>query len=253
MKEIIFKQWTAEDLSFNFQTKLTFAQCDKNGRMTWAELLRMTSDGAGEDFTMRDMGWQRLSDMGIVFVVSRASFHIIKMPKYEDQITLVTWEEVPSGPLYTRRYEIRNTLTGEVMITSHSLWTLLDFKNKKIVPAKNFTLRPTPEKKTEYDGILSGKISQNEDMQLFGNHKVVFSDCDANGHCNNSKYMNFVMDSLPLEFQDKEFHDLRINYSKEVLYGENIELFGQIDQDAKKITVIGKVSGTVSFETELYY
>lgn len=259
MKEIIFRQWTADDLTFNLQTKLTFAQCDKNSKLAWSELLRLTSDIAVEDFNMRGLPWQFLVEKGIIFVVSRSSYHIKKMPGAEDEITLSTWEEKATGPFFTRRYQIKNTANGEILITGFSLFTLIDFKSRKIVPEKDFDLRPRPEKSTDFDGIMPGRIKEIDGMKKIGSHTVSYSDMDSNGHANNSKYMNFVLDALPEKFQQAVFKDLRINYSKEALYGTTIELFSDLEnvdaaQNAadKKIRVIGKCQGQICFECELY-
>ena len=253
MNEYNFRTWNDSDLTFNQQTKLTFAQCDKNGRLTWAELLRLTSDGAGEDFGMRGMGWKFLMENGIFFVVSRSSYHITKMPVAEQFITLQTWEEVAQGPLTTRRYKIIDTQTGEVLVTGFSLFIIINSKTRRLIPAKNFKMRPAPERTTEYDGIAPGKITIPETMTQLGSHKIVFSDLDSNGHTNNSKYMNFVIDSLPENFQNQQFKNLRINYSKEAHLNETINIMANINETTKKITILGLINTESSFEAELYY
>lgn len=253
MSELIFKQWSEEDLTFFKQHKLNFAECDKNSKMTWSDILRFTSDGAGEDFTMRNLSWQVLKDNGIVFVVTRTSYHVHKMPVADQLITLKTWEEAPQGPLFARRYEILDTNTNDVLISGYSLWTILDTNSHRMVPSKAFSLRPTPSKVTDFAGIKAGKIGEPEGTTEIGSHKVVFSDMDANGHVNNSKYINFVIDNLPEEYQNRTYTDMRLNYSKEAVYGDTINLFGKIDETEKKITVIGKVGDTISFESELYW
>ena len=215
MKEIILKQWSADDLSYNKQLILSFCHCNKNGVMSWAEILRFTSDAAGEDFTMRDMPWTYLMEKNLVFVVSRVSFHVLKNPVYDQNITLRTWEEAPQGPLFVRRFQITDTQTGEVLINAFTIWTLLDVKLRKIIPSKAFDLRVAPTLSSDYDGIKPGKISLPENAEIIGEHKVVFSDMDANGHVNNSKYINFAIDNLPEEFHNIIFKDMRLNYSKE--------------------------------------
>jgi len=253
MKEIILKQWSAEDLSYNKQLILSFCHCNKNGVMSWAELLRFTSDAAGEDFTFRDMPWTFLMERNLVFVVSRVSFHILKMPVHDQNITLRTWEEAPQGPLFVRRFQITDTHSGEVLINASTIWTLLDVASRKIIPSKAFDLRTVPTLSTDYDGIKPGKITSPENMSQIGTHKVVFSDMDANGHVNNSKYINFAIDNLPEEYQNKKYTDMRLNYSKEATLGETITLFSSINEEEKKVTVIGKLEDNVSFETELYW
>lgn len=253
MNEIIFKQWNDEDLTFFKEMKLSFSQCDATYKMSWNEILRFTSDNAGEDFSMRGMDWPFLQSKGIVLIVSRISFHVIKMPVADQLITLRTWESAAMGPLCTRNYEIFDTSTKEPLIKGQSLWTILDLNNKKIIPAKNYPYRPAPTNTVEFEGIKCGKIPAPETMEILGTRKVVFSDLDSNGHTNNAKYINFAIDVLPEEFQRKQICDMRLNYSKEAMLGQEIELKGYYDATASKYTVFGLVEGSSSFECELYY
>lgn len=254
MNELVFKTWNDDsDLTFYKDAYLSFAQCDMHENMSWAELLRFTSDAAVEDFAARNMNYAFLIEKGIIIVVSRISYHVIKMPKAFQQITLLTWEEAAQGPLCVRRYQIIDTNTKEILVTGFSLWTIVDFREKKLIPAKNYTYRPLPTRISDFDGIKPGKIAVPENAEKIGTHKIGFTDMDSNGHCNNSRYMNFVIDALPQEYQNKTFTDLRVNYSKEATYGDTIDLYGCIDDAAKKITVVGRLEQDVCFECELYW
>jgi len=90
-------------------------------------------------------------------------------------------------------------------------------------------------------------------MKEIGNHKIVFSDMDANGHTNNSKYINFVLDALPAEFQNKTYKDFKINYSKEALLNDEISIEADLTSSENKLIIAGKNKGETCFECELYY
>ncbi|MDE7383863.1 MAG: acyl-[acyl-carrier-protein] thioesterase, partial [Treponemataceae bacterium] len=76
---------------------------------------------------------------------------------------------------------------------------------------------------------------------------------DGDGHTNNARYGAFVIDSLPDEYQKKTFSDFKINYSKEAVLGHKIQIYGAFDDNAKKITIIGKQDENICFEAELYW
>ena len=52
-----FNEWHEDDLSFHKDTMVSFSQCTPDRNMSWTEILRFTSDNAGEDFTKRGMSW----------------------------------------------------------------------------------------------------------------------------------------------------------------------------------------------------
>jgi len=253
MKEVTLRQWHTEELVFNKQFYLSFAQCTPDRNMSWSEILRITTDAAGEDFTDRGMPWEFLQEKGIVLIVSRISFHVHRMPVYNTIVTLKTYEAAPMGPLCTRMFELHDSETDELLIEGLSLWTCVDFINSKLMPAKAFPFRPCPTNTAEFEGIKAGKISIPDNMETIAKHIIRFSELDANGHTNNSKYINFAIDSLPAEFQKKQIKDLRLNYSKEAHLGEELEIKAAYNTEEQKYTVIGLVNSESSFECELYY
>ncbi len=252
--EITLKQWHDDDcVKFNKEYKLTFGQCDINNKIALAELLLLTSDTAVEDYNQKGLSWQFLVDHGVSILTSRQSYHIEKMPVANQKITLTTWEEKSEGLQLSRKYEITDSESGQLLIKGWSFWTVVDFEKRKIIPPKMFTLRPAPTFYTEYDGIKPGKIILPENLAEIGSHKILFSDMDANGHTNNSKYINFVIDSLPPEFQNKTYRDFKLNYSKEALLGDEISIQAGFFPEENKVVVAGKNKGEICFECELFY
>ena len=83
--------------------------------------------------------------------------------------------------------------------------------------------------------------------------QIMYSDIDGNGHVNNARYGAFVIDSLPGEFQNKEFTDFRINYSKEATKDSVLNIYGNFDEESKKITIVAKQGENICFESECHY
>lgn len=251
MTDLVLTHEHEDNFTFHKDEKIAFSLCTPDRKMTISELFRFTSDGAGEDFSLRKMSWEFLADKGLAIILSRASYKILKMPEADQIIHLRTWESAAQGPLCTRNYEITDKETKEVLVKGQTLWTILDFKNRKLMPAKAYPYRPAPEVVTDFEGYKCGKISLPEDMQTLGTKTILYSDLDANGHSNNSKYINFVLDLLPAEYQTKIPTDVRLNFSKETKLGDVLEIKAAIKDNM--ITAQGLVDGISSFEAELYY
>lgn len=80
---------------------------------------------------------------------------------------------------------------------------------------------------------------------MTGEHTVSYSDLDINGHTNNSRYVVWAMDCLPNEVTDSPVKDLYINFVKETLPGDKVQLCAQNDGSAWFIE--GKVSDRTCF------
>lgn len=254
-KELTFREYYEEDdrIIFNKTLKVNFGQCDKNRKMHLSELLLLTSDVAVEDFTMRGITWEVLTEKNYALLVSRTSFHIIRMPQKDQFIKVRTWEEKETGLQFTRRFEIIDENTQEILVTASTLWILVDLKTRRIIPAAKFDLRDRPLSTSDYAGIAPGKIMLPEEAVSAGKRIVRFSDMDANGHVNNSKYGNYVYDCLPEELQDKDVREIRINYSKEALPGDEIEMKLFVSEDGSKAVVTGIGPEETCFECELIF
>lgn len=245
-KRIDFSQYHDEDGIFHKQFKLTFGQCDKNSKLTLAQLLHLTSDTAVEDYHQRGLTWSFLCQRNLYILVSRLSFHIVKMPVSNQYITIDTWEEKPDGIQLNRSYKIRDTDSGEILLTGYSSWTVVNTETRRIIPAKHFDLRPVPEIQTEFEGLPLGKIPVPENMVHLDTRQIRFSDIDANSHTNNSRYGDFIMDALPENLQNADFENIRINYSQEAVQGETLNLEAAFD--GKTTTIVGKQNSTTCFE-----
>ena len=70
---------------------------------------------------------------------------------------------------------------------------------------------------------------------------------------NNSRYGEYIIDSLPSEFQNRELADLRLNYAHEVMLGDKLEIFGNLNAGENRVVVIGKEGENICFESELFF
>lgn len=244
------RQWH-EDNCFYREEELFFGRCDIQHRLSLAEILLVTSDTAVQDYHLRGMTYDVLRESGYAILVSRISFRIHKMPLAGDVITIKTWEEAPAGLQLSRRYEIISQ-SGETLVTAHSLWIIVNPETRRIVKPDQFTLRPSPTGKTDFPGIPCGKIALPEDLTLLDERVIRYTDLDANGHVNNSRYGAYLMDCLPPELREKDIKDIRINYSLEATLGDNLQLLGNFS-NPEKILIVGKTSKGTCFEAELHY
>lgn len=245
-KKIDFSQYHDENGVFYKEFKLTFGQCDRNSKLTLAQLLLLTSDTAVEDYHQLGYTWDFLCQQHLYILLSRISFHILKMPVTNQFITIKTWEDKPDGIQLNRAYKIFDTNTKELLISGYSTWTVVNTETRRIIPAKHFTLRPAPVTVSEYDGRPIGKIPIPENTVPLDTRKIRFSDIDANSHTNNSRYGNFIMDALPENLQDGDFEHIRINYSQEAVLGETLELSAAFN--GKETVVVGKQNNVTCFE-----
>ncbi len=247
-----YRQFHDADGKFNFETMVYFCEANDSKQLSLYDLLKIASDGAVEDFNQRGMSRDALTENGYAILVSRQSFRFHRMPRENEAIVLKTWEEKPEVLQFVRAYEIES-MSGEKLVSGLSAWLLVNPEAHKIIPIKNFTMRTAPDFQTEHDCIKYGKIPHPENMTLLDERIIKYSDIDGNGHTNNARYGAFVADAIPAELRHVQFTDFRLNYAKEAKLGQKLEVYGEVDSENKKLTLIGKTEQDVSFEAELYW
>ena len=250
-----YRQYHDEKGQFYFETMAYFSQCNMDKKFGLDSLLRLTSDAAVEDFNIKNMSREVLTEKGVAILVSRVSFRIHKYPVENQHIVLHTWEEKSETLQFVRAYEVLSE-EGEKLISGLSTWLLVDLNSRRLMPVKKFDemgLRVPSELQTEHDLIPCGKITVSPEAKLLAERKICYSDIDANGHTNNSRYAAFAVDALPAELRNKAFTDFRINFSKEAVIDDTLKIYGDINEEEKKIVVVGKTSEAVSFEAEFHW
>lgn len=247
------KQFHDENKIFNWQNMVYFCEANDNKQMSLYDLLKFSSDGAVEDYNQRGMSRDVLTENHYAILVSRVGYRFHRMPRENEEFVLKTWEEKSEPLQLVRAYEFES-MTGEKLISGISSWVVVNPENHRIVPAKNFTMREPVLIQTEHDCMKYGKIAHPENLTVFDERIVKYSDLDGNGHTNNARYGAFVADAIPENLRHVQFTDFRLNYAKEAMLGQKITTFGCVNEEDKKLTLIGKLEdGTVSFESELYW
>lgn len=248
-----FNQWhEADSITFHSETNVYFSDCASNKLLSLNALLKLTSDFAVQDYAKQGITRDVLSANSFAILVSRLSFRFHTLPSENQRITIITWEEKPEPLQFRRAYELV-AQDGTALISGISSWLLVDPKARRILPLNKFTLRKPNDIQKPHNCMEAQKIILPESMEAIDQRTIRYSDIDANGHVNNARYGAFIMDSLPAQYREKTFTDFRINFSKEALLGQMLNIFAHFDDDAKKITLAGKTEDGNSFESELYY
>ncbi|MBR6912957.1 MAG: acyl-[Treponema sp.] len=252
MKE--YKQFHDSSKKFNFQTMVYFSQANDSKQLSFYDLLKITSDGAVEDYNQQGMSREVLLENHFAILVSRLSFRFHRLPRENERIVLKTWEEKSEALQLVRAYEIES-MDGEKLISGLSGWLAVNPDGHKIVPSKMFQMRPPVELQTEHDCLKYGKIAypDENELSLFDERIIKYSDLDGNGHTNNARYGAFVADALPENLRHVQFKDFRLNYAKEAKLGQKVQVFGNVNEEAKRLFLVGKTEEGVSFEAELLW
>jgi len=220
-----FKHYLEGDC-YTRQEEVSFSDCDRTQRMKISALLGRVAIYGAYDYNARGITQKRMMEDHQVFMFSRAVIHIHDCPRCEEVLTLSTWETGITGPCVDRYCEGVDS-QGRVRVSSKAEWLIVDPEARKILRPSEFKAKKVGTYPKDVDCPRPQKIVLPEQgIEKLGTRRIVWSDLDVNGHMFSGKYGEVIWDALPEDLQDAPVKVFHINYNREALPGQTLELVG---------------------------
>ena len=195
---------------------------DRYSRLKPCAILDIFQEVAGSHANELGVGFDEMLKKDLMWVITKVKFEILKNPKTHTSVRVVTWPLTPSKITLQREYEIYS-LDGELLIRGSSEWVFMHAKLRKFMPAGDIYPLTEFYKKEAFEGKFT-KIPKCDFDDIFTKISPRFCDFDLNGHVNNTKYANFVLNQInPKENDALSF--MQIDYHREIRDGEEINLY----------------------------
>ena len=159
-----------------------------------------------------------LSKRNIDWVITRMSVEIKRLPDCNEEITVHTYPGKDMAMLYPRYFYIMDA-KGDVIVSSSSIWALIDNTTRKVIVDRDVIAKLPPE---TYDCQLDlpEKIAIPENNRFIEKRTIHYSDLDFNSHMNNVRYVELLMDVHDTVFYDTHtVKSITLNYMRELKAG----------------------------------
>ena len=198
-------------------------EVDCKRKLRLDHLFMLMQDVATEAATILGVGQESLNSFDIAWVLSRIQIELSK-PIYEnDKLVLNTWPCKPLFSFHPRCITICDE-SGDVILKSNTIWTLLNIKERNLANNDIFELGFPSDLESKPILPLPKKIDTTK-VEYIKEYSPKYSDIDSNNHVNNTKYITWIMDLLPLdEVNSFDIKSVTTNYIQEVVYGDIINL-----------------------------
>lgn len=161
----------------------------------------------------------------VVWALTRMRVDLERYPVWDEKVTIETWPQGPRKLEFDRDYIMRD-LDGNVLMRAVSTWVILDVESRKLVKSETIARDYPPFDPTRAIDCSLGKIKPEGEGKLAYRRTIGSSEIDMNGHLNNAKYIDFVMDCFSMDTLRKyQARSIQVNYVSEVLPGETIALY----------------------------
>lgn len=210
-------------------------------------ILDLFQDIAGYHSNFLGCGVDDFSKKGYGWILVGVRCEALKAVNMYDNLTVKTWPIKPSFAKYQREYLAVNA-ENEVVLKGDAVWTIIDLNTRKPAVLKDvYQGIDCFKSETAFtDKFVKTRPSDDTVFSFTGSRTVNFSDIDMNGHVNNIKYADFIVDVLGSKIEN--YRGFHIDYHKEALSGDTIDIYK--GEDKGKLIVKGVKDGEISFIAE---
>lgn len=237
------------------QLEIQSQDVDGTSLLTMHAFMCLAQEAAHQHSTHLGFGYEVLFNKQLIWVLSRFKSRVFRMPRWQEKVIFKTWHKGGKGIFFIRDYELLSE-TGELLIAATSSWLIIDINLRKIVRANDVVYELGAADSVIHKDILSPfvkKIPIPNNLEFCYNRKVRFSDIDMNGHVNNARYSEWVMDTLSLEnvFLDggKQISNFELTLNNEAYLNEEIAIY--INSENLNYCIVGKNQDKIIFQCHI--
>ena len=200
---------------------------DTFGRIKPSAVLDLFQEVAGAHAEELGIGFESLSKNNLLWVITKVKYEVVGKVPMHQSVTVHTWPKEPSRITFEREYLVENE-KGEVVIRGSSEWVTMHSEKRCIVPVKDIYPLDSFCEDKNFEGKFT-KVPNFESENVKGSVIPQFCDLDRNGHVNNIKYADFVLNTVDLG--KKEITFFQADYHREIKKGMPVDILAFCDDN----------------------
>jgi acyl-ACP thioesterase len=218
---------------------------DLNGKVSIPSIFSFFQEIAWEHASLYGFGYNDLKDHNSFWVLSRIHLEVEKLPKWTDRFTLSTWPSGTEGPFALRDVIISDD-EGQQVIRATSSWLIVDAQSRRPRRPDAFKDRMPICDTIRATSSNAPKINYSDGTPLGAvQHTVGICDIDVNGHINNTKYIEWAINSFSEnEYRRAAIRQVDINFLSEGFCNDVcIHKTEAVDEQTRRTSIIRLTDG----------
>lgn len=230
---------------FSEYVKIQLKDIGKNNLIKNIGILEILENVATHHSDLVGFGPNSIETTGVSWILLDWKLNVIKRPKYGQILRVDTWGRTILGEIkksYTYRdFEIYDE-ENNLYIIATSKWALLNINTGRLTKIEEDIIKKYKiENKDVFNIGELGKIKEVEEATNEIEYRVSRRDIDLNGHMHNLYYLSLAYEALPEEvYKNRPFNNVRIQYKKEVRFGDIVKCKYTFEDNNHIITICNK-------------
>lgn len=198
---------------------------DHQKRISLVGILNLLQDTAWIHAEHLGWGFEDLIAKGTIWVLSRQKVVMTDWPVWEEKIAVHTWPRRSGSIMALREFEIRATdKTGRERKVGEcsTSWIVLDWNTRKVQKLDRIMEGMAVRSEGVLD-ISAERIPPRSDLTEVARFEVRNSDLDVNAHVNNTRYAQWVTDTMTLDEHARyAVAEYEVNFLAETGVGDTV-------------------------------
>lgn len=210
--------------------KIHSYEMDARGKGNLQILCKFMQESAYNHAENMRVGFSHLTEQQLFWILSRLKIRILKYPEWNDMITIHTWHSARDRLFYYRDFKIFDA-EGKVIALATTAWLALDVETRHPMRVEEFLEIDVEDAEQVFEGKM-GKVLPLKAAFSVKEVETAYGDIDVNSHINNIRYMDWILDSYPLEFHKAHtLEEFEINFVSEAVYGDRLTVMRKDGED----------------------
>lgn len=200
---------------------------DCRGQIKPSAVLDLFQEVAGTHANELGVGFDDLLKKELLWVLVKVKFKIENDIKEHQKVTVKTWP-LPAGRVTLQREYLIEDQNGNTLVKGTSEWVTVHSEKRRILPPNNvYPLEEYCEDRMFEEKLV--KVSDFTESKASLEVNPQFCDLDRNGHVNNIRYADYVLNALkPSEQKIRQF---QIDFHREIMSGMSVSVFLSEDEN----------------------
>lgn len=212
------------ELTYTHEYFLAAGSTNASGEMPITLLTARIIEVATEHANLLNIGYTRLTALGIGWVLSRLSIEMRRMPTINETYSLTTWIEGWTR-MYSDRCMVVRDGAGEVIGYVRTVWVAIDIAKRSIADLTVLNADSLMCKDMECPIDKQRKMLPVATPQRTAKVEFRYCDLDFNRHVNSVRYIEHILDQWQLDYLDThKITRFDIAYLQECHYGDDAHI-----------------------------
>jgi len=197
-------------------------QVDANGHAPLTTIGNLFQDATARHASELNLDIYKLIGNGHTWVLTRMLIEVNSFPRWNDTIRIETWVS-KNEQFFSYRDIVAKDQVGNTTIRAVTSWAIIDIINRKPIPIDFYIDNLIIRDNVRAIDRSPDKLPFPQKAEIMLTHTPRFSDLDVNRHINFTKYMEWILDSMPYVYRcENRIIEFEINYLAELIYNETI-------------------------------